>query len=145
MINSHLYQMVQVPEESCASCSQAEHNTLQAHLLFPLTVYPAQQGCTDTGAGEHSEQQNLCVTGCLCSTCVTAPHFVLFLRVCFPAFLSPVKFGQASFLCLLGLPCPGGREGNVLQHIQSMVSFLLFALSERLPLQHLPSATRLVL
>lgn len=68
MTDSHRYQMAQVPEGSCASCSQAQHNTLQAHLLFPLTVHPAQQGCAGTGAAEHSEQQNLCVTGSLCST-----------------------------------------------------------------------------
>lgn len=87
------------------------------------------------------KQQNLCVTDSLCSTHVTGDSSILCAPTTslFPCFLF---FGQDSPLCLLGLPCPGGWKGNVLQHYRE-ISFLPFALNKRVPFQHLPSATDL--
>lgn len=105
--------MAQVSEESCASCSQAEHNTLQAHLLFPLTVHPAQKGCAGTGAAEHSEQHHPCVTGSLCSTHKWQLHNLCFYYEfvplhCFPLFSLAKMVSCVCWACLV-------QEGKLLQ------------------------------
>lgn len=138
MIDSDLYQMAQVPEESCASCSQAENNILQAHLLFHCAPSTARL-CWHWSWWALSSRT--CVSQTLCVAHVTGDSSILCAPTTslFPCFLF---FGQDSPLCLLGLPCPGGWKGNVLQHYRE-ISFLPFALNKRVPFQHLPSATDL--
>lgn len=86
------------------------------------------------------QSSRTCVSLALCVAHVwqlhtLCPYYEFVLLHCFP-LLSWAK---------IGLPCPEGHKGNVLQHTQSVISFLLFALNEGLPFQHLPSATRLAL